>query len=312
MENTVSIDLGERENTCFVVMPFASLFQLQYKNVIRPAVEATGLKCKRGDEIYSKADIVADIWKSLREAQLVVAELTGRNPNVLYEIGLAHAIGKPIIFLTRNKDDVPFDLKALRYLYYETDDPFWGEHLIESLKSMIMNVLDNPELSKHLEGVHPHLSTVPKPTGPLTEEMPTPLKIDLSGQWQAEFATKAVGIPHFGTLVLQQIGADLSGVFTITYEKDGDMTVIQETLIGSISSEEVRLNGISYTYVKQGHSTFYNLDNFILSVSEDGKQMGGKVLDPDGENGENKAVFTRLDSQIDEQYHLTTQMQPTK
>src|SRR5262245_20229677 len=114
----VIVDLEELTNTCFVVMPFDALFEVQYDRVIRPAIEQTGLKCVRGDEIYSHPSVIHDIWHSLRKARLVVAELSGRNPNVMYEVGLAHAIGKPVVLLTRNKNDVPFDVGALRYLYY--------------------------------------------------------------------------------------------------------------------------------------------------------------------------------------------------
>ena len=73
--------------------------------------------------------IVQDIWHSVRKARLVVAELSGRNPNVMYEIGLAHAIGKPIVLLARSEEDVPFDLRALRYIYYDPNNPLWGTDL---------------------------------------------------------------------------------------------------------------------------------------------------------------------------------------
>ena len=109
-ETVINVDLGTLDQICFVAMPFTSLFKAQYERVIRLAIEATGLRCIRGDEIYSKPRIMDDVWKSIRSARLVVAELTGKNPNVFYEVGLAHAIGEPVISLTRNEDDVPFDL----------------------------------------------------------------------------------------------------------------------------------------------------------------------------------------------------------
>jgi nucleoside 2-deoxyribosyltransferase len=77
-------------------------------------VEEAGLVCVRGDEIYTRQAVIQDIWHSIRKARLVVAELSGRNPNVMYEIGLAHAIGKPIILLNRDEEDGPFDLRTLR------------------------------------------------------------------------------------------------------------------------------------------------------------------------------------------------------
>ena len=122
----IEISLGVLTNSCFVIMPFSPTYNTEYERVIRPAVEATGLACIRADEIYSKPQIMADIWKSIRSARLVIAELTGRNTNVFYEVGLAHTLGKPVIIITRNEEDVPFDLKALRYVYYNTEDPFWG------------------------------------------------------------------------------------------------------------------------------------------------------------------------------------------
>lgn len=117
----ININLGNLENSCFVVMPFKPMFKTQYENIIRPAIKESGLECVRGDEIYSKPRIVDDIWKSIRSARVIIAELTGKNPNVLYEVGLAQAIGKPLIIITRNEDDVPFDLKSLRYLFYDTE-----------------------------------------------------------------------------------------------------------------------------------------------------------------------------------------------
>jgi len=125
--NQITIDLGELQNSCFIVMPFDPLYQTEYEKIIHPALLELEIKCIRGDEIYSKQRIMDDIWSSIRSCRLVIAELTGRNPNVLYEVGLAHAIGKPVIILTRNAEDVPFDLKDLRYLYYDTNNPFWGE-----------------------------------------------------------------------------------------------------------------------------------------------------------------------------------------
>ena len=122
--NTVTIEIGNIENFCFIVMPFDSLFQVQYERVIRPAIEELGLICIRADELYSRPQVMADIWKSIRKSRLVIAELTGRNANVFYEIGLAHAIGKPIILLTRNEDDVPFDLKA------GANQPIWVDLLV--------------------------------------------------------------------------------------------------------------------------------------------------------------------------------------
>jgi hypothetical protein len=150
--NRVVVHLEEVTNTCFVVMPFLPLFDAEYERVIKPSIEDAGLVCVRGDEIYTRQSILHDIWHSLRKARLVVAELSGRNPNVMYEIGLAHAIGKPIVLLTRNEEDVPFDLRALRYLYYDPNNPFWGPDLRAELTRLVKLALGNPTLAAHLGG----------------------------------------------------------------------------------------------------------------------------------------------------------------
>ena len=149
----VVVRLDEVTNSCFVVMPFHPLYGKQYDRVIKPAIEDAGLRCVRGDEIYANQSIVQDIWQSIRRCRVVVAELSGRNPNVMYEIGLAHAIGKPIVLLTRSEDDVPFDLRSLRFIFYDTSDPFWGQELQAKLTHVLKLVLEEPSLAAHLRGI---------------------------------------------------------------------------------------------------------------------------------------------------------------
>ena len=62
---------------------------------------------------------MADIWSAIKAAKIIIADCTGRNPNVFYEIGLAHAIGKKVVLITQSMDDIPFDLRQLRTIVYE-------------------------------------------------------------------------------------------------------------------------------------------------------------------------------------------------
>lgn len=104
---------------CFVLMPFAERFQPLYDDHIKPAVEAAGLRCERADDIHGTNLITWDIWERINRARFLVAELTDRNPNVFYELGVAHALSKDVILLTQSMDFVPFDLKSLRCLTYK-------------------------------------------------------------------------------------------------------------------------------------------------------------------------------------------------
>jgi hypothetical protein len=75
---------------CFVLMPFNEQLDRVYASIVRPTVEAQGLVYRRADEIRGNQAIMQDIWRSLCEDRLVIAELTGRNSNVFYELGIAH------------------------------------------------------------------------------------------------------------------------------------------------------------------------------------------------------------------------------
>lgn len=106
-------------NLCFILMPFSKDVEPIYSDHIKPIVESESLSCQRADEIDGTNLITYDIWEKINRARLLIADLTGKNPNVFYEIGLAHAIGKEVILITQSMDDVPFDLKALRCIVYE-------------------------------------------------------------------------------------------------------------------------------------------------------------------------------------------------
>jgi hypothetical protein len=84
------------------------------------------------------------VWAGITGAKVLVAELTGRNPNVFYELGLAHALNKPVVLISSNQDDVPFDLQHIRVIYYDMRDPFWGEKLVAKVSENIVSALKNP------------------------------------------------------------------------------------------------------------------------------------------------------------------------
>lgn len=131
-------------NTCFVISPFGEPFDTYFVHIVKPALEECGLYAIRGDSLYRPTTIVDDIWQGIREAKLLIAELTDRNPNVFYELGLAHAISKPVILISKSIEDVPFDLRSIRVLLYDKDHPEWGVRLRVSLTKAIREVLQNP------------------------------------------------------------------------------------------------------------------------------------------------------------------------
>ncbi len=100
-------------------MPFDTSFDSVYKDIIKKTVEAFSLDCKRADELFGTKPIMSDVWDYIQKAGFLIADLTGRNPNVFYELGLAHAIDKKVILITQKIEDIPFDLKHYRCVIYE-------------------------------------------------------------------------------------------------------------------------------------------------------------------------------------------------
>lgn len=133
-------------DSCFVMQPFAAPLGDYYEKVYKPAIEKTGLKSVRADaDIFGTGKIMDQVWEGINAAKVLVAELTSRNPNVFYELGLAHALKKPVVLISAREDDVPFDLQHIRVIYYDVNDPFWGAKLIEKVAENILSAINNPE-----------------------------------------------------------------------------------------------------------------------------------------------------------------------
>ena len=104
---------------CFVIMPFAPEFDDVYK-IIREMVEAHSFECIRAEERYLIGTIMDDVNDQIEKADLIVADLTGRNPNVFYEVGYAAALRKSVIQIAQSASDLPFDVRHLRTFSYST------------------------------------------------------------------------------------------------------------------------------------------------------------------------------------------------
>lgn len=114
-------DLPLEADLATVMMPLRAEFNPVYK-AIRRACHAAGLRCSRADDIWEESAIVQDIFNLVFRAQVVVVDFTGKNPNVMYETGIAHTLGKHVIPISQSLDDVPFDLMHHRVLKYLAND----------------------------------------------------------------------------------------------------------------------------------------------------------------------------------------------
>lgn len=100
-----------------VMMPFAAEFDAVHE-AIRGACEKVGFRCYRADDIWEDSTFIQDIFDLIFVAAIVVVDFTGKNPNVLYETGISHTLGKHLVPLTQNMDHIPSDLRAHRALRY--------------------------------------------------------------------------------------------------------------------------------------------------------------------------------------------------
>ena len=129
----------------FVLMPFNDGLDTIYNEIIKPTIQqpSFGLVCKRADDITSNRSIMQDIWKSICEARVIIADLTNFNPNVMYELGIAHTIGKETILIYQSPDQdtkFPFDLSHIRRIQYK-NTATGGKNLADHLSSMLESVL---------------------------------------------------------------------------------------------------------------------------------------------------------------------------
>lgn len=133
-------------DTCFVMQPFAAPLGTYYEKIYKLAIEKAGLTPIRADaDMFGTGKIMDQVWTGINAAKVLVAELTSRNPNVFYELGLAHALKKPVVLVSSNEEDVPFDLQHIRVIYYDMSDPFWGQKLLEKVAENILSAIKNPE-----------------------------------------------------------------------------------------------------------------------------------------------------------------------
>ncbi len=100
-----------------VMMPFNAAFNTVSEG-IRRACSAAGYRCLRVDDIWEESTVIQDIFNLIFRAHVVVVDFTEKNPNVMYETGIAHTLGKHVVPISQSLDDVPFDMAHHRILKY--------------------------------------------------------------------------------------------------------------------------------------------------------------------------------------------------
>jgi hypothetical protein len=129
----------------FVLMPFDKEFTDTYKLGIKPACEEAGYYCERLDDQIFEETMLERIYNQISKADLIVADMTGKNANVFYETGYAHALEKRVILLTRVSNDIPFDLKHHFHIVYSNGIAALKDELTRRARYYI----SHPSVSNH-------------------------------------------------------------------------------------------------------------------------------------------------------------------
>ena len=121
------------------MMPFDAGFNPVYES-IRQAADNAGLRCRRADDIWENAAIIQDVVALIDRSRVVVCDCSGRNANVFYEAGIAHTLGREVIAITQSEQDIPFDLRHLRYIRY-LNNAEGRAALTEALQARMQTIL---------------------------------------------------------------------------------------------------------------------------------------------------------------------------
>ena len=139
----------------FMLMPFREDLTEIYENYIKIPLEQEGHIVKRADDIFKSSPIMEDVIHQIKISDVIIADLSGKNPNVFYELGRAHEANKFVIQISQ-QDHLPFDTRHIRTILY-SDDPEGYKCLTDNLKKyvktiqkelQINEIIDNLEVSR--------------------------------------------------------------------------------------------------------------------------------------------------------------------
>ena len=133
------------DRSCFVLMPFGGIWDQYYAQIYEPAIQQAGLVAVRADDVFRAGSVLQDIVALLLQSSVVLADISEGNRNVHYELGLAHALGKPTVLVAPKGLQLFFDVGQERMLSYEKDDPFWGSQLRATIAQALAETIRSPE-----------------------------------------------------------------------------------------------------------------------------------------------------------------------
>lgn len=140
----------DKREKCFVMMPISDQgdypkghFQKVYEQIFQPAIEEAGYEAYRVDENAISDRIIDKIFNAIQDCPIALCDLSNRNPNVLYELGLRQAYDKPVVLVQDEKTEKIFDVSGISTVFYKSDRVF--ENVIDARKKISKAILDTRE-----------------------------------------------------------------------------------------------------------------------------------------------------------------------
>lgn len=130
---------GVRADLVSVMMPFGAQFNDVYQ-ALKTTCENMGLECTRADNIWEDSTVIQDIFSLIFRSKVIICDFSEKNPNVFYEAGLAHALGRHVVPIVQHASDIPFDLRHHRYITY-LNNAEGHQRLIDSLAPRIETLM---------------------------------------------------------------------------------------------------------------------------------------------------------------------------
>lgn len=135
LEKTFDVD----ENLFSIMMPFSSKYDPVLSS-LKAVAKKFGMQCLRADNIWDREEVIQDIVSLISKSRVIVCDCSGKNPNVFYETGVAHTLGRDTILISQSERDVPFDLRHLRYVKY-VNTPKGRRDLVKKVSQRVSTLL---------------------------------------------------------------------------------------------------------------------------------------------------------------------------
>jgi hypothetical protein len=143
---------------CFVVMPFGAdgskdkdHYDKVYEHIIVRALRGVGIECTRADRMVSNGEITTQVLERLRDSDLVIADLSGKNPNVFYELGYRHALNKPFIMVSDDPTRLPFNVRTWATVHYSLTDVPMADDAVAQIRKRASQAMEAARQREHPE-----------------------------------------------------------------------------------------------------------------------------------------------------------------